>query len=52
MSNIYDCIVVGAGLSGLIAARNLHRSGHTVLVIEAQERLGGRMYGERLPSGQ
>jgi L-amino acid dehydrogenase len=52
MSNIYDCIVVGAGLSGLIAARNLHRSGHTVLVVEAQERLGGRMYGERLPSGQ
>lgn len=52
MANIYDCIVVGAGLSGLIAARNLHRSGHTVLVVEAQERLGGRMYGERLPSGQ
>ncbi|MEA5509827.1 flavin monoamine oxidase family protein [Crocosphaera sp. UHCC 0190] len=49
---MYDCIVIGAGLSGLIAARNLYRAGHTVLVIEAQERLGGRMYGQYLPSGQ
>lgn len=51
-SIIYDCIVVGAGLAGLIAARNLYRSGHTVLVIEAQDRFGGRMYGRELPSGQ
>ncbi|GBF80689.1 monooxygenase [Aphanothece sacrum FPU1] len=49
---IYDCIVVGAGLAGLIAARNLSRSGHNVLVVEAQERFGGRMYGQYLPSGQ
>jgi monoamine oxidase len=48
----YDCIVVGAGLAGLIAARNLHRRGHDVLVIEAQERFGGRMFGRHLASGQ
>lgn len=47
-----DCIIVGSGLAGLIAARNLHRLGHSVLVIEAQERFGGRMYGTKLPSGQ
>lgn len=48
----YDCIIIGSGLAGLIAARNLHRLGHSVLVIEAQERFGGRMYGKKLPSGQ
>lgn len=52
MPTIYDCIVVGAGLAGLVAARNLHRAGHSVLVIEAQESLGGRMVGRRLPSSQ
>lgn len=51
-STVYDCIVIGAGLAGLITARNLHRSGHNVLVIEAQERIGGRMHGRYLPSGQ
>ncbi len=29
----YECIVVGAGLAGLVAARNLQRRGHQVLVI-------------------
>lgn len=51
-SIVYDCIVVGAGLAGLVAARNLHRSLHNVLVIEARDRVGGRMYGQYLPSGQ
>ncbi|MBW4468102.1 MAG: flavin monoamine oxidase family protein [Pegethrix bostrychoides GSE-TBD4-15B] len=51
-SNSYDCVVVGAGLAGLMAARNLQRSGQTVLVIEARDRVGGRMHGEQLPSGQ
>lgn len=48
----YDCLIVGAGLAGLTAARNLHRADNNILVIEAQERFGGRMYGGYLPSGQ
>lgn len=38
--------VVGAGMSGLTAARDLHRAGVDVLVLEAAERLGGRAMTE------
>jgi L-amino acid dehydrogenase len=50
--NVYDCVVIGAGLSGLIAARDLQRSGRSVLLIEARDRIGGRMHGQQLASGQ
>ena len=42
-------IVVGAGLAGLAAAYELTRAGHEVLVIEAQERVGGRIQTLRAP---
>ena len=37
-------IVVGAGMAGLVAARLLHDSGFDVIVLEARDRLGGRVW--------
>mgnify|MGYP003790203249 CR=1 FL=1 len=40
----YDVIVVGGGLSGVRAARDLGDQGRSVLLLEAQDRLGGRVW--------
>lgn len=40
----YDAIVIGAGASGLMAARELARAGKRALIIEARDRIGGRIY--------
>ncbi|XP_022997010.1 lysine-specific histone demethylase 1 homolog 3-like [Cucurbita maxima] len=40
-------IVIGAGPAGLTAAKHLHRQGFTVIVLEARNRLGGRVYTDR-----
>ena len=36
-------IIVGAGISGLNCARILHRAGRRILVLEATDRIGGRV---------
>lgn len=45
-------IVVGAGLAGLAAGYELLRAGHDVLILEAQHRIGGRIYTMREPFAQ
>lgn len=46
-----DVLVVGAGLAGLTAARTLRRRGVDVLVLEARDRVGGRIHSVRLANG-
>lgn len=41
---MYDAIVIGAGYAGLAAARQLHDVGKRVLVCEARNRIGGRVW--------
>ena len=43
MAHDADVIVVGAGVAGLVAARRLQAHGLATLVLEARERVGGRL---------
>jgi monoamine oxidase len=48
----HDVIVLGAGLAGLAAARDLAAAGTDVLVLEARDRVGGRVEQTRAPDGR
>ncbi|MSX02868.1 MAG: FAD-dependent oxidoreductase [Actinobacteria bacterium] len=48
----YDVIVLGAGLAGLSAARDLADAGSDVLVVEARDRVGGRVEQATLDDGR
>ena len=47
-----DVVVVGAGLAGLYAATDLVAAGRDVLVLEARDRVGGRVWSHRFADGQ
>jgi len=46
-----DVVVVGAGLAGLTAARQVVANGRSVVVLEARDRVGGRVLGHELSGG-
>ena len=47
MKNQSDVIVLGAGVAGLVANCELSKSGLSISIVEASDRIGGRAYTER-----
>jgi monoamine oxidase len=45
----YDVIVIGAGAAGLVAGRALAEAGWRVVILEARDRIGGRIWTRRVP---
>lgn len=46
----YSIHIIGAGVSGLIAARVLEDHGYSPIIIEATDRLGGRVKTDTIDS--
>jgi monoamine oxidase len=51
MPDLVDVVVVGAGLSGLQAACNVHAAGFSVLILEAKDRAGGKTWSRPVATG-
>ena len=49
---MFDVLVIGAGLSGLQAAYTAQQSGLSTVVIEARNRVGGKIWSVPLASGR
>lgn len=44
---MFDCIIVGAGIAGSVAARQLAEAGRQVLLLEQRSHIGGNAYDEK-----
>ncbi|KAJ5767754.1 monoamine oxidase [Penicillium manginii] len=47
MTDTFDVVMVGAGMAGIMAARDLSKEGYSVILLEARDRVGGRTYTKR-----
>ncbi len=52
MDTVGRVVVVGAGLAGLASARALTDAGRDVIVVEARDRVGGRVWSVPLDNGE
>ncbi|KAJ5637148.1 hypothetical protein N7490_007027 [Penicillium lividum] len=48
----YDVVIIGAGLAGLTAARELEGAGLSCVVLEARDRVGGKTWSQPMASGR
>ncbi len=44
-----SCVIIGAGFSGLAAAYKLKNAGWNVTILEARDRIGGRVFSQTMP---
>ncbi len=51
LRGVHDVIVIGAGIAGLTAAREMQLAGQDVVVLEARDRVGGRLLNHDLADG-
>lgn len=47
LADDYDAIIIGAGMAGLATAHALRQAGKKVIIIEARDRIGGRIHTDR-----
>jgi len=47
MRNRKEIVIIGAGIAGLAAAKELGAAGFSVLVLEARDRIGGRIFTQK-----
>lgn len=50
-TNSEKIILIGAGMAGLAAAQKLQQAGHQTIILEARDRLGGRIFTDRSLAG-